>query len=131
MFADAVTTYVATLETTTSTTYTDLTTTGPAVTLSLVSGQQAFIFMSARVKHSAAAGAASAASWAVSGASTVAASDSYYIFTDQNTTAGHTCSLSHYYTATATGSHTWTMKYKAVVSGTATFLERRLSAKKY
>jgi hypothetical protein len=130
-YADAVTADVTTLQTTTSTTYTDLATVGPTAVISLVAGQQADVRIYARLIHSAGAGAASRASFAVSGASTLSALDANSMLSDATTTAGWTCAMGTIFTATGTGSHTFTMKYKAVVSGTATFLERRIIVKKW
>jgi hypothetical protein len=130
-YADAVTADVTALQTTTSTSYTDLSTVGPTAVISLVAGQGVLVWIAARLIHSAGAGAASRMSFAVSGASTQSALDANSILSDATTTAGWTLSLPTWYVATGTGSHTFTCKYKAVVSGTATFLERRIIVKKF
>ncbi|HJT99698.1 MAG TPA: hypothetical protein VJ966_00665 [Actinomycetes bacterium] len=130
-YADAKTADVTTSQTTTSTTYTDLGTVGPAVTESLVAGQGVLVIISARMIHSAGAGASAKASFAVSGASTQAALDADAIESDLTTTAGAVITRATWYVATGTGSHTFTMKFKVVSSGTGTFLNRRIIVKKF
>jgi hypothetical protein len=122
----AATADVATNQTTTSTSYADLTTPGPAVSLVLASGQKAFITIGSRINHSAGGGASAVASFAVSGAATIAAADvdGY----ENTTTGGITMSRSTLFTAAATGTFTFTMKYKVTTSGTGSYLNRRISA---
>ena len=67
---------VATSQTTTSTSYTDLATTGPAVTVT--TGARALVFYGAEMENTTST-ALSAASVAVSGATTDAASDARWI----------------------------------------------------
>jgi len=129
MFADPVSADVATLETTTSTTYTDLPTSGPAVTLSLVSGQSCRVTIRARSYHSAGGSQGAAFSFAVSGASTLAASDANG--TENDGTVGLTLMADTVFTATSTGSHTFTMKYRVVAGGTGSFVNRRIVVKKF
>ena len=130
MFADPNNAHVLTSQTTTSLSYADLATVGPAVTLSLVSGQACLVIISARVKHSAGGGQSSLISYAVSGASTQAASDNDSAETADTTTGGSTITRACTFTAGATGSHTFTMKYQVQAGGTGTFYNRRIIVKK-
>lgn len=120
---------VATAQSTTSTTYTDLATSGPSVTKSLVAGQKVLVLISAQMSHSAGGGAAAAMSFAVSGASTLAAADTNRC--TSSSTSEITTSRSTVFTATATGSHTFTVKYRVVSSGTGTFTDRRIIVKTF
>jgi hemolysin activation/secretion protein len=115
---------VNTVQTTTNTSYTNLTTVGPQVTLT--TGPKALIVMSARASNST-AGANSWASYEVTGASAISASDNYALSYDSPV------SSSTIYATYATiepsltpGSNVFTMKYRAS-SGTATFSSRRLA----
>lgn len=125
---------MATAQSTSSAGYTNLATTGPSVTKTLVNGQKAIVVVSARMS----VGANTDEAWmsfAVSGATTLAAADSNGI--DQRDAGGN-----HYkvlertsvFTATASGSHTFTAMYKFVDGGgasTATFSNRRIIVKAY
>lgn len=115
---------VATAQTTTSTTYTDLTTPGPAITVALVTGQKVALTISSKGSHSTGTSASAFASYAVSGASTVAAADldGYEL----QTTSPVTGTRRSIYTAVATGNHTFTMKYRVVNSGTGSWSNRRI-----
>lgn len=115
---------INTVQTTVSTSYTNLTTAGPAVTAT--TGPMALVIMSSRMGN-AAAGANSWVSYAVSGASTIAASDNYALSYD-SPVAGSTL-YATYATiepSLTAGSNTFTMQYRAS-SSTATFGSRRLS----
>jgi hypothetical protein len=129
--ADPSTADVTTLQTTTSTSYVDLATVGPSVTLTLVSGQTVLVICSARVKHSAAGGQSALFSFAVSGASTLAAADVNGAETADTTTGGSTITRATVFTAGATGSHTFTMKYQVQAGGTGTYFNRRIIVKKF
>lgn len=114
---------VATSQSTTSTTYTDLTTSGPAVTVA--TGTSAIVFWGADCSN-ATANAFAAVSVAVSGATTLAADGNYSMFID-GLDAGAGCRISTFYkfeNLTA-GNNTFTLKYRAG-SSTATFANREI-----
>lgn len=129
MFADPVVADVAAAETTTSASYTDLATAGPAVTLSLVTGQACLVIVSASMNISTGASHAANMSFAVSGASSLAATDPNAASTQSATDT--MASRVSVYVAGATGSHTFTAKYKQVNTGTAQFTSRRIVVKKF
>lgn len=111
---------VATSQTTTSTTYTDLTTTGPAVTVT--TGIQALVFMYNANLHST--GTTSALmSYDVTGATTIAAADNTSI--GAATTVGIREGATFLQTGLTPGSNTFTCRYR-VGSGTGTFVDRRI-----
>jgi hypothetical protein len=113
---------VLTSETTTSTTYTDLATSGPAVTLTLLSGANVLVFTSA--KYTTTSGTGAVFSHAVSGSNTVAASDANGAENDNVTFVTDTrCTL---HKAMSSGSTTFTMKYRAGSGATARFINRRI-----
>jgi hypothetical protein len=115
---------VATEETTTSTSYTDLSTSGPAVTLR--TGTKALVIVSCQFKNSA-LGNLNRIGWAVSGATTVAASDTYAaIGTSDVANYYNQISTNAYYASLTAGSNTFTAKY-AVAAGTGSFLRRTIT----
>jgi hypothetical protein len=117
--------YVTTLETTTSTTYTDLTTPGPIVTVA--TGTRALVVMDGRIGATTTATASARMSYAVSGATTVAADDDHAI-------GKIGCSTDLFYIGSGAilhqgltaGSNTFTAKYR-VSSGTGSFDDRRMT----
>ena len=114
---------VATTQTTTSTSYTDLTTSGPAVTLA--TGTSALVTVAFQGYNSG-AGYLSYMSVAVSGATTIAAADSTaaVVRYDNNISASATFLL----TGLTAGSNTFTAKYKtSTAATTATFINRHLT----
>jgi len=115
---------VATRESTTSTSYTDLTTAGPAVTVT--TGTKALVIVSAFMESPSSAYAYM--SFAVSGATTIAASDNYAfrgrVDGDNNQGLKINASRATVVTLTA-GSNTFTAKYK-VQSGTGYFSNREI-----
>lgn len=117
-------------ETTTSTSYTDLTTSGPSASLSLVSGQQMMIVLQMRIQNTVGgAGNESRASFAITGtAGTLAASDSRAILSQSDRRIWAT--LIYFFTATATGTATVTAKY-SVSASTGEYFNRMLSLKKF
>ena len=135
MFADAGTADVVALQTTTSGSYTDLSTVGPAVTLSLVNGQGCLVLIAARGSNSLGGTSGQACfSFAVTGATSLAANDSNGVESHAILTPGSQQQMSlraTWFVASATGSHTFTMKYKAQTGGTASFTERRIIVKKF
>lgn len=117
---------VATQQSTTSTSYTDLSTSGPAVTLT--TGTKALVIITSEAGNNG-SGAAAWASFAVSGATTIAASDANAIKV-QNT--GTTNSMyirgsAATITTLTAGSNTFTMKYKDDSTGTAFFKDRTIT----
>lgn len=116
--------FVTDSETTTSTAYTDLTTPGPAVTVT--TGTSALVFVGARIINNT-AGQNTYASYAVSGATTSAADDDRaFMFTCPvaNYSTGGTNAVLH--TGLTAGSNTFTMKYR-VTGNTGTADNRRLT----
>jgi hypothetical protein len=111
---------VATSQTTTSATYTDLATTGPAVTVT--TGTKAIVWFGAEMSHSS--NAETSCSVAVSSATTVAASDNWRCM-QSGTTSGNANRflVCHLFTNLTAGSNVFTMKYRTA-SGTATFVNR-------
>jgi hypothetical protein len=103
---------VTTNQTTTSTSYTDLATAGPTVTLT--TGTSALCIWGARYDDDTNAGADGYMSVAVSGASTVSASDSYAAYGFQGFGGSNQLPLSFSYkfTGLTAGSNTFTAKYK-------------------
>ena len=115
--------YEGASQTTTSTTYTDLATVGPAVTVT--AGGSALVMWSAELENDT-AGGASFVGVAVSGATTSAAADDHAMFY-RTTTAGYIIGMSYVYLQGLTaGSNTFTLKYR-VSAGTGTFRLRRLA----
>lgn len=114
---------VDTDQSTTSTSYVDLTTVGPSVTLT--TGTKVLVIASANTYNSG-AGNSNAISVAVSGASTIAASDSTSGYIRLNAASvAETVVMFTVVTVTA-GSNTFTMKY-LTSAGTANFRRRNLA----
>ncbi len=117
--------YVATAENTTSTSYTDLTTVGPQVTVTCAA--QAIVGISTNV--GASLGFAALMSFAVSGASTVAASNSTCIGPWGGAVNGMTWRLGGIFLVTGltAGSNTFTAKYfSGNATSTASYGDRRI-----
>lgn len=111
---------VETQETTTSSSYTDLSTVGPEITMTTRS--RVFCFINANCLNSDAAN--SYASLEVSGASSITASDTRGVVVDLEAGNNVRCGVCTLLAVTP-GSNTFTMKYR-VQSGTGTFKNRRL-----
>lgn len=108
-------------ETTASTSYTNLATTGPEVTAT--TGTKAVVFHSCGMKNTV-TDAQTMMSWAISGATTRAALDSISVFqggsdTDNRASGG----MMDYVTNLTPGSNTFTAKYR-VTAGTGSFNNR-------
>lgn len=115
---------IPTSETTTSAAYADLATVGPRITVT--TGTIAFVWFAAAHAHSATDNE-TACSVAVSGASTVAASNAWQHSVDGITAGNFVRGGSfHIFTGLTAGSNIFTMKYRLGVSGTATFRDREL-----
>ncbi len=115
---------VSTTETTTSTSYTDLATSGPSVTVT--TGTRAFVAFGARMFNSS-VGVVSFMSYDVSGASAISANDAVSTHLESDPAAQV---AAQYYggiqTALTAGSNVFKSEYKAS-GGTASFQNRRLS----
>lgn len=125
----AQTAYVATNESTTSTTYADLATTTDSVTVTIGANGLALVSIYCGQIYNNTNGSRSLASFAISGATTQAAADNYSIMilsTGVNTPQigiGATFLLN----GLAAGSTTFKMKYKIVTASTGSFTDRRIS----
>lgn len=108
-------------EATGSTSYVDLATVGPSITLN--TGTQAIVIVYCNLLNSA--GVAAWMSYAVSGSSTVAATDSRSF--QMKGTGGQRGGVPFLQTGLTAGSNTFTAKYRVSTSGTATFSARRLA----
>lgn len=115
---------VQTSENTTSTTYADLSTSGPAVTLT--TGTKALVTVSFQASNTN-AGNLCGMGWAVSGATTLAAADTYAAFVTAPV-ANYVMGTSRtvLYTSLTAGANTFTAKYRTGAN-TASFLRRDIS----
>ena len=115
---------LGTNQTTTSTSYTDLATVGPSVTLT--TGTKALVIISTYIQN-AVSNRDTYASWEVSGASTVAAADSWGMLVWANASGIQiSASRVHLITGLTPGSNTFTMKYR-VSAGTGAFSQRHIT----
>lgn len=117
---------VATSQTTTSTTYTDLATAGPSATL--ITGSRALVVVSGQLANGTLS-AQAYMGYAVSGATTTSATDATAILTEQSASTNGInqdikASCASVVTLNA-GSNTFTAKYR-VSSGTGTFSNREI-----
>ena len=114
--------YVATSQSTASTSYVGLAT---AQTVTLTTGTQVLVIITANMEQTA-VGQQTSASFAVSGATTIASSDAYRMRFNQ-TTASYDWTLTAVFPLTVTaGVNTFTMQYK-VTGGTGVFLNRNIT----
>ena len=114
---------VATSQSTSSTSYTNLATVGPTVTVT--TGTQAVALFHASIASDT-TNSSAIASVAVSGSSSVAANDAYALIADGITAANSfDFGTFHFFTGLTAGSNTFTMQYK-VGSNTGTFQRREL-----
>lgn len=119
---------IATSQTTTSTSYTDLTTVGPTITAT--TGSIAVVLFSAEVSNSG-TNSATSCSVAVSGTTSIAANDAWRTVLDGVTAANiNRVAGFHVFTTLNQGSNTFTVRYK-VGSGTGTFAQRELGLLPY
>lgn len=116
---------VLTLESTASTSYVDLATVGPF--LSKVTGTRAFTFISARMYNDT-ANALCCMTYAVTGATTLAAADSSMVAVDGLATGQRWhCGVPDFLSGSLTaGTNVFTSKYRAGGAGTAFFMWRRM-----
>lgn len=115
---------VAAGQTTTSTSYTDLSTSGPAVTLT--TGTKALIFITSNVDNQSNNGQGHVG-FAVSGASTVSATDAQALHYYSSGTIGLQYGASYYVSGLTAGSNTFTLKYKSGNGSTQYFANRQIT----
>lgn len=117
---------VATQQTTTSTTYANLATPGPTVTVT--TGTSALVFINCEIDHDSNSTAAIWASYEVSGATTIAAADSWGLRRDGITFANsNRWGATHMRNDLNPGSNTFTMKYREFsATANAVFRDRHL-----
>lgn len=119
---------VLTSQTTTSATFTDLTTVGPAVTLT--TGTKVLVIITAQTANNTSQNI-SLVSVAVSGATTTAAADANALYNTSDT-AGTIRAMSAVIPLTVTaGSNTFTLKYRVGGGTTGTFVNRRITVVAY
>ena len=126
-FPESATASVATSQTTSSTSYTDLTTSGPEITMT--TGTKALVIVTARASGSSVGGNFNYMSYAVSGATTTSASDTvgFAATIDGNTGNGSTRASSASLATLTAGSNVFTAKYRAGnASSSATFADRSI-----
>lgn len=111
-------------QTTTSTSYTDLTTSGPAVTLT--TGTKALIFITSNVDNQSNNGQGHVG-FAVSGSSTVSATDSQALHYYSSGTIGLQYGAAYYVSGLTAGSNTFTLKYKSGNGSTQYFANRQIT----
>lgn len=117
--------FTTTSETTTSTSYVNLATVGPTVTVT-TGTKSLVIFGAAMSNNTAGQGARCAVD--LSGATTSAASDTNsYLVESGNAGDGYQGSWVTVYTPINAGSNTWQLKYRLVGLGTATFSNRLMA----
>lgn len=115
---------VTTLETTASTSYTNLATTGPAVTLT--TGTSCLVEVNAGFFNST-AGDGCYMGYAVSGASTIAANDAAAVgATSATINALGQAGFPFLQTGLTAGTNTFTAKYRAITGGTAAWANRSI-----
>lgn len=118
---------VLTAQTTTSATYVDLATVGPAATVTIGSTGRALVTLYTAHNNSVASSVVFMG-FAVSGATTVAAADDFALaFTSPVGGGGIRHGASWLVTGLNAGSTTFTAKYKISVSGTGTWTDRKLT----
>jgi hypothetical protein len=118
---------VATSQGTASTTYTDLATAGPAVTVTIPASGKALVIVTSSETNGGSSGGAFMG-FAVSGATTVASSDTQaFSFVNGGNQAQTVQGSGTFYLSGLTaGSNTFTAKFRATV-GTATFANRSIT----
>lgn len=123
----ALTADVATSEGTTSTTYTDLATSGPAVTVTVGPSGIALVLFGGQQSNGTASNGCRTS--VAIGAATATDGDSASMLNSASGGLGMSQKFSHHILVTGLtpGSVTFTMKYRASVGGTATFAARRIT----
>ena len=122
------TAYVATSETTASTTYTDLATTTDQTTINIGTSGMAIVFLYSTIAPGA-ANEVGYVSFAISGATTQSANDNQAI-SHQAYVAGNgeSWGASHLVTGLSQGATTFKLKYRTLSGNTTTFKIRRIAA---
>lgn len=116
---------VATDQSLAGTTYADLATAGPALTVTSV-GTKAFVYVGAQMYSSVAVGSC-LMSFAISGATTLAASDDNAAAQTGQAGTAFAVKYGDWSMITITpGANTYTAKYRADTTGTAHFVRRKL-----
>lgn len=118
---------IATNQSTSSSTFTDLATVGPTVTIT--TGTKALVIISCWMANTQSS-YQNYASFAVSGATTIAASDtrsSYFGGSNSPYQARAGFASVFLITSLTAGSNTFTMKYRAEAGGTSNFVDRNIS----
>lgn len=120
---------VATSETSTSSTYTDLATAGPAVTVTVGESGNALVCIGSNMANNTASGDGALMSFAASGANTISAGTVPYILFYQTWTAGALGEFGRMWLVTGLtpGVTTFTAKYAIFSGGTGTWKNRSIS----
>jgi hypothetical protein len=125
MFTHAQAATVSTAETTSSTSYTDLATVGPSVTLTSV-GTLALIIFACKAFTNSASVVGHSCSVAVSGITTISASDAYaWQCTNDNSGFGDR-GMSFVQLSITPGTNTFTLKYRNATAVLSTYQDRRI-----
>lgn len=114
---------IATSETSTSTSYVDLTTVGPAVTIT--TGTAAAVFLKCAFDNNT-ANIGTFMGFSISGASSVAANDAQAIDSVNAAAARSRIGGAFFVTGLTAGSNIFTAKYKVATASTGTFTQRDL-----
>jgi hypothetical protein len=115
---------VAAGQTTTSTSYTDLSTSGPAATLT--TGTKALVFITTNIDNQSNNGQGHVG-FAVSGASTVSATDDQALHYYSSGTIALQYGAAYYVSGLTAGSNTFTLKYKSGNGSTQYFAKRQIT----
>jgi len=115
---------VATGQTTTSTSYTDLATVGPTATIT--TGTKALVFITSNIDNQSNHGQGHVG-FAVSGASTVAAADTKALHYYSNGNIALQYGAAYYISGLTAGSNTFTLKYKSGNGSTQYFANRQIT----
>lgn len=119
---------VDTLETTSSASFTDLATPGPAVTVTIGANGLCLLIVTGAVSNNT-AGDYAVMGWAASGANTISATSNDALSIQGGSTTNElTSSWVKLLTGLTAGSTTFTAKYERITGGTATFRFRRIQA---
>lgn len=117
---------VATFQSTTSASYTDLATVGPSVTITIGSSGKALVIVTATIVVTGVINLAFM-SFAASGGNTIAATDSYGVADTTPDNTGSRMSAATLLTGLASSSTTFTAKYRKYGGGTGYFQDRSLT----
>lgn len=117
--------YISTSQATSSTTYTDLATVGPSVTVS--TGTSALVFMSFTLTQNSSGVNTGYMSFAVSGATTIAASDSNSVGVSSPYSLPGSAATVVHLTNLTSGSNTFTAKYRCNAGGPFNFIGRSIT----